>query len=684
MSRFPKDAAFRRLNHATIKARQLAINVLNTGTVRGYASTHPADFSNYVARQGGRQDSGFPDVWRTDRELRPNKPAKIAVVLNCFYPDLLEELLDHLRLIPVSFDLFVTNVSATELHIPSALGNMRHHAVVTCENHGRDIFPMIQLVNSGILDPYEIILKVHTKKSPWRQEHTDLAGSGSQWRNEFLDALLPSTKTIQDILAAFGEDPHLGLVTAPGNVVGADFWGGDQRIAEELLRRLELGLNPSSLSFPAGSMYWCRGFVLQGLRSLNLISDDFDEEAGQIDGTTAHAVERLIGILSREAGLRLATTDQLEHGLGQSQPGLVERYETGFLPTSRATVLPFYLPQFHPSPQNDRWWGKGFTEWTNVASAVPAYRGHYQPKIPTDLGFYDLRIEDVRRQQAALAREHGIPGFMYYYYWFSGERLLNQPIESLAASDTDMPFCLMWANENWTRRWDGRSQDVLIGQDYDRVPAENFIDDVMEFLLDPRYIRVDDKAVLAVYRPGQMSNFGSVAREWRRRAREAGVGEILLLSVSVSQDFDAIDTDAQSAVDGTLEFPPHDLPWVAGPAAKVGFDSRWRGNFMSYQATAEASITRARQMGEAEYPGVMVAFDNTARRQWRPDVWYGSNPYTFHRWLNAQVDSLMTRPRESRVVFVNAWNEWAEGAILEPTTRFGRTFLLAVRDVVRA
>jgi len=273
---------------------------------------------------------------------------------------------------------------------------------------------------------------------------------------------------------------------------------------------------------------------------------------------------------------------------------------------------------------------------------------------------------------------------MYYYYWFSGERLLNLPIESLKASGIKQPFCLMWANENWTRRWDGRSEDILVGQDYDKVPAEEFIDDVMEFLLDHRYMRVDGKAVLAVYRPGQMSDFGSVAREWRRRAREAGVGELLLLSVAVAEEFGAIDASASEEVDGTLEFPPHNLPWVAGPAMKAGLDNRMRGNFMSYQATADASITHAREMSDDEYPGVMVNFDNTARRQWKPDIWYGSNPYTFHRWLGAHLDSLTVRPRSQRLLFINAWNEWAEGAILEPTTRFGRTFLLAVRSAVRS
>jgi len=684
LRKLTKHGAIRRLDYVGVRARQAGINLLTSGNLRGTRAVHPADFVNYVDRQGGRQDSGFPDRWRIDDRLHFADPARVGVILNCFYPDLLDELLARLTFIPVPFDLFVTNVSGAPVQLPQAVGNMRHGVVMDCENHGRDILPMLELVNAGVLDPYSLILKVHTKKSPWREEHSALQGDGSEWRTSLIDSLLPSTEGISDIIAAFGNDPHLGVVTAPGSIAGTDFWGGDRRIVEQLLRRLELELDPEVLRFPAGSMYWCRGFVLQGLRSLNLIADDFDSEAGQVDGTTAHAVERIIGLLTEEAGLILATSDDVESGLAAKEPSLLERYIPNAGLARRATVLPFYLPQFHPSPYNDAWWGEGFTEWTNVASAIPMYRGHYQPKIPTDLGFYDLRLDAVRREQVHLANAHGIAGFMYYYYWFSGERVLNTPIENLLSSKDDAPFCLMWANENWTRRWDGRSQDILIGQDYDKVPAEDFIDDVMEFLLDPRYIRVDGKALIAVYRPGQMSDFAQVASEWRRRAREAGVGELLLLSVAVASEFDALAPSAVAAVDGFLEFPPHNLPWVAGPAASVGFDKRWRGNFMSYRATAEASITQAREMDDSVFPGAMVNFDNTARRQWRPDVWYGTNPYTFRRWVGAQIDSLMVRPPESRLLFINAWNEWAEGAILEPTTRFGRTYLQAIRDAVLA
>ena len=175
-----------------------------------------------------------------------------------------------------------------------------------------------------------------------------------------------------------------------------------------------------------------------------------------------------------------------------------------------------------PIPENDHWWGTGFTEWTNVTTARPVYRGHHQPKLPTDLGFYDLRLPAAVELQAALAEAAGIDGFMYYHYWFAGQQLLAEPIMARLEGDLPLPFCLMWANENWTRRWDGRDTDVLIGQHYDEVPATSFLDDVLPILRDPRYLRIDGRAVLAVYRPGQIPDLPDVVeRGARSRDRTA-------------------------------------------------------------------------------------------------------------------------------------------------------------------
>jgi lipopolysaccharide biosynthesis protein len=643
-----------------------------------------ADFDTWLKRGAGRRLASFPDVWRPRMDIPIAEPSRVAVLLHVFYPDLVAELLEELAAIPVSFDLIATNATGEPLAIDtSVLPRVANVVILDVDNHGRDIWPMVQVVNAGLLDPYDLVLKVHTKRSAWRESHDGLAGTGSAWRREFLDSLLGSTENVTQILEEFARNPDLGVVTADGNLLGPEFWGGDHHIVNELLRRIELHPDPAELQFPAGSFYWIRGFVLQGLRALCLSAPDFELEAGQIDATTAHAIERSIGILSDEAGLRQITVSQVHRS--PREETYWSRYEPDAPRSARATALPFYLPQFHAIPENDRWWGPGFTEWTNVTSASPIYRGHFQPRLPADLGFYDLRLDEVRTAQMEMASAYGISGFMYYYYWFAGRRLLSTPIEKLLASDVPKNFCLMWANENWTRRWDGRTSDVLIGQDYDVVPATEFIDDIMPFLLDDRYLRIDGRAVLAVYRIAQIPDYVSVLKHWRDKALAEGAGELAIISVDVAKEFDGLDIDiADAGLDGTLGFPPHNTRWVGATYAGLRTDPKFLGNVLSYESVVDDAQLSLHNTSPGEYPGVMVAFDNTARRGLKSDIWYGSNPYTFRRWFAAAVSAVADRAPSERLVFINAWNEWAEGAVLEPSSRFGRTYLQAVRDVLYA
>ncbi|GAB3444438.1 glycoside hydrolase family 99-like domain-containing protein [Phycicoccus ginsengisoli] len=640
----------------------------------------PADFEEWLGRVRGRAASGFPETWKVRRDLPVDAPVRVGVAMHVYFTELVPELLDELATLPVEFDLYMTNASGETLDLDvAALPRLCNLRVFDVDNHGRDILPLVQLVNAGLLDPYEIVLKVHTKKSVWREGH-ELTGTGEQWRRELLDGLLGSPGNVERILGAFATAPDLGMVSSDGSVLGPEFWGDNQAAAATLLRRIELGLDDQHLRFAAGSMYWCRGFVLQGLRALNLTAADFEPEGGQVNATTAHALERVLGLLVRESGQRVVEAGVLD---APDDPTAYTRYAAQAPREPNARVVPFYLPQFHPIEENNRWWGEGFTEWTNVARAQPVYHGHHQPKISTDMGFYDLRLDRIREQQADLARRHGLHGFMYYYYWFAGRRLLEKPIEALAAGGPDFPFSIMWANENWTRRWDGRSDDILIGQDYDRVPAEDFIDDVMDLLKDPRYMRVNGRCLLSVYRPGQMDNFPDVVEEWRRRAGEHGI-ELHVVSVDVAHEFDALSgSAADNGLDGLMGFPPHNHLWSWIPHEGLHVNPSFRGNLLSYQAMVKDAEARLRSGPEEQYfPGVMVTFDNTARRQWAGDVWFGANPYTFRRWLAQAVSAVSDRPADERVVFVNAWNEWAEGAVLEPNDRHGSTYLLAVRDVV--
>ncbi len=654
--------------------------------LRGHATRSDLDnthgsYRQFLDRTNGRYEADYPSEWN-HWTLPFEDSARVAAVIHVYYPDLLPEIIDHLARVPVPLDVYVTNASKTPIGEEDFLvGNVANAVVLPVENHGRDIAPLLYLINAGYLDPYDLVLKVHTKKSPWREEHAELSGSGEQWRESLLSSLAGSEEQIREILNAFAGQSRLGAVGAPGSILGADFWGGDEAMVGELGKRLGLQFPHDSLEFISGSMYWIRGFLLQGLRGLCVHYHDFPPEKGQVDGTTAHAIERLLGLVTLEAGLCSRETTEIE---GQRDNEGWRRFLPSTALKPNARYVPFYLPQFHPSGINDQWWGEGFTEWFNVTQARPVFEGHTQPLIPGRLGFYDLRMDNVREEQSILESYAGVAGLMYYYYWFSGERVLSHPIERLRAqADLDQPYCLMWANENWTRAWDGNEDDVLLSQRYDEVPAEDFVDDIMEFLLDPRYMRIDGAAIVAVYRPAQMPNFKSVSDTWRERARSTGVGELCILSVDVTKNFDGLETEelAEHGLDGHLGFPPHGVEWPRATSEEAKPDHRFRGHLVSYRRMSQVAVSQALKTDATGFPGVMVNFDNTARKRWNADIWYGSNPYTFSRWLRDVTESLYDRPWERRVVFINAWNEWAESAVLEPTQRWGSSYLQAVRNV---
>jgi lipopolysaccharide biosynthesis protein len=657
--------------YARLRERRHAARATRAGST----PSGPASLGPWLDRLPDHRRLALSEDW-LPYAYRVDAP-RVAVVVHVFFPDLLAQILDALASIPAPFDLIVTNASGTRLDVrcPPA----RRVRVLEVENHGRDIWPLLQVVNAGLLDPYEIVLKVHTKRSEWRQGH-QLAGSGGDWRNGLLKDLVGSSEQVLAILGSFARDPRLGMVTSDDSVLGPEYWGGNELTTRELARRLELDVPEDQLRFAAGSMYWTRGFVLQGLRALNASRHDFEEEAGQVNATTAHAVERLLGVLVGEAGLRIAGVSSTAGRDVTGEPP----YAGPVAPDVR--IVPFYLPQFHPVPENDRWWGKGFTEWTNVTSARPVFLGHHQPKLPTTTGFYDLRLPESVALQNELARSAGIHGFMYYHYWFAGRSILERPLQDRLKSDDPTPFCIMWANENWTRRWDGRSENILLGQDYEHVDSSQFLQDVLPFLLDPRYLRVDDKPVLAVYRPRQIPDLLQTVTQWRRIAEDAGLADLLLLSVDVDQEFDGLSDDVRRyGFDGTLGFPPHRTTWPPQKPRPPDVDYRFHGNILSYEKTVDEQVAGLPRFQDADaYPGVMVTFDNTARRQWSSDIWYGSNPYTFHRWLAAAIAQVMPREPEHRLVFINAWNEWAEGAVLEPQDRVGSAYLLAVRNAIDA
>jgi SAM-dependent methyltransferase len=351
-------------------------------------------------------------------------------------------------------------------------------------------------------------------------------------------------------------------------------------------------------------------------------------------------------------------------------------------PATPVRLIAFYLPQFHPIPENDQWWGKGFTEWTNVTRAVPQFEGHYQPHLPGELGFYDLRVPEILRRQAALATEYGLGGFCFYFYWFGGKTLLEAPLaQFLADPELKLPFCVCWANENWTRRWDGREGLTLIAQQHSAEDDIGFIAHLAHYLRDERYIRVNGKPLIVVYRPGLLPDARATAGRWREWCRANGIGEIHL---AYTHSFDS-GSPAQFGFDAAIEFPPNNShpPVITGRIARI--NPEFRGVVYDWRIFVE----RSRSYPPAAYPlyrAVCPSWDNEARRPGRGTVFANSNPDLFREWLiNASRETIRRIPDpDERLVFVNAWNEWAEGAHLEPDRRYGYAWLQATRDALAA
>ncbi len=364
----------------------------------------------------------------------------------------------------------------------------------------------------------------------------------------------------------------------------------------------------------------------------------------------------------------------------RNEQKLMERWGEKIDADNQVRVVAFYLPQFHTVPENDRWWGAGFTEWKNVQRALPNYTSHYQPHRPGELGYYDLSNPETMEAQAALARLYGVHGFCYYYYSFSGRRMLEKPVDQmLERGSPDVPFCLCWANENWTRTWDGGDKSVLLAQNYRPEDDIVIIEDLVRYLKAPSYIRINGKPLLAIYRPQLLPDAKRTAETWRRVCREKGVGEIYLAMVEVFEHARNQPDPKTWGFDASIEFPPTGMGEPVTPPGDL-VNSRFKGMVCDYRRMVQSYMQKP-VPGFTRFRGVTPSWDNTARRQDDSYSFHHATPGAFQAWLEAVIDQTRDQNQgDERIVFVNAWNEWAEGAHLEPDERFGRGWLEAVRN----
>jgi lipopolysaccharide biosynthesis protein len=625
--------------------------------------------SEYRALMGEERDTEVSeaDIFSIKQHAVLNQT---AVVCHIFYSDLYGEISTVLRRIPDA-DIYISLVEGHSDDLRAQiLEDFPNSFVQVFKNHGRDIYPFYKFVESGKLFEYEAVLKLHGKAS--KNSAEEYAFDGEAWRREIFNELAPK-KDIEGLIAAFIGSKNDGMLSANDYIFGEEHLGANEESLEMLCGILGMKFDREKLIFAGGSMFWVKPWLLRHVSALGLSANDFPVEPLPVDGSLAHALERFLGVLVDKAGCRVSSPKQL----------LEQKAATDV--TGKVDVIAFYLPQFHPIKENDIWWGKGFTEWRNVARAKPMFDMHRQPRIPEELGYYDLRMPDVQVKQASLAQDYGLSAFCFYHYWFSGEQLLTDPIDSFCENpDIDLKFLLCWANENWTRSWDGMNKDVLKEQLYEDGWGRDYARSILKYIGSDCYYRRNGLPVLLIYNVSAIPECKMAMQDIRSFLIEEGIGQIEIIAVW----FYGVELDANLyGVDGFSEFSPHRLDFSGIDQNKVKqLNSEFKGNIYDYEAVAESKIRKIRA-GENESLslGVMCGWDNTARRMEKSDIFYGSSPAVFRHWLNESYNYSLSKSSESNteLIFINAWNEWAEGTYLEPDTVYGRAYLEAVKSVIK-
>ncbi len=350
----------------------------------------------------------------------------------------------------------------------------------------------------------------------------------------------------------------------------------------------------------------------------------------------------------------------------------------------KVRAIAYYLPQFHPIPENDEWWGRGFTEWTNVAKAKRLFPGHYQPHVPADLGFYDLRVPETRMAQAQMANQYGIEGFCYYHYWFgNGKRLLERPFnEVLSSGEPNFPFCLCWANETWTGKWHGSPDRILIEQTYLPGDDERHFYQLIEAFSDRRYMRIDEKPIFLVYRPGNLPAPRKTTDCWRELARRNGFKDLYLVGVANGSWRPA--EDGFDASTPSIDWHPEAMGQMKGTRRIRGFLRQIAGfpkDIYSYRK-ASPYFMAPEASRSSVHPCVVPNWDNSPRCGKDGFILHRSTPELFRQHLRQTVQQIMHKPYESRIIFVKSWNEWAEGNHLEPDLKYGRSYLQVLKEEI--
>lgn len=611
---------------------------------------------------------------------------RIAVHLHLFYLDLLDEFLERLRLIPQEFDLFISiasnkDVERVEQQVLAARTNAQKVIIEPVPNRGRNFAPLIVQFGER-LAKYDVVGHFHSKKSPHNEKLAD-------WCSQILNDLLGRPNDTSARICYYFEQLAAGakFIYPAGRlefIKDPNGWDDNYEKSRLLLERftdISIDTYPK-VEFPEGAMWWARGDALHKLLTLPLEFNDFEAEPIGTDASLSHALERIVFVLSADQPGSLL---RVEHGDSVTDYSWYETQQdfSDKIVHSDIKVLSYYLPQFHYTPENNEWHGANFTEWTKVRAANPLFFDHYQQHIPhKDIGYYLLDKPETLKRQLEQMRQAGVHGQIFYHYWFTGRMILEKPAQMLLANkDIDMPFCFCWANENWTRRWDGNESEILLGQDYSAEDAKGFIQYLIQFFKDERYIRVDDRPVLMVYRPSSIPNPKEYQEVWAQECKAAGlkapyVVAVLTRGANSPDDF---------GMDAGTERALHD--WTAGnaPEIKHGLHAYRpiNGTVIHYRDVSNYYMRQQEAKNFTYFRNLVPQWDNTARYGSEAYVVHGSTPQMFQDWFENMVEySQKHLPADRRFVIINAWNEWAEGAHLEPDNRYGYSYLNSIGRVL--
>lgn len=523
------------------------------------------------------------------------------------------------------------------------------------------------------LSEYDIVGHFHTC--------SDLdASDSSEWLKDALELIWKEpSKDIEQkrLFELFDKDAK---VVYPENtlnmIVDPTGWYESKEHAQTAFANIIMNIESfDAIDTPQSGLFWANGTALKNLLSVNIKEQSQKFESNDL-------LRRLLLLFAVEAdgkAYRIHKDDSLlDYRFYEEQ-----RDYSSQVINSDIKVLSYYLPQFHPIAENDEWHGKGFTEWTKVRAANPLFEGHFKQHIPhKDIGYYLLDSPAILQKQADMMKKSGVYGQIFYHYWFSGKLILEEPAKMLLEhKEIDMPFCFCWANENWTRRWDGDDEDVLLGQVYSREDARAFIQYLIPFFQDSRHITVEGRPVLYIYRPASVPDMAEYLDIWAQECASVGLPKPYMVSVLTRGATNPNDFLMDAGTERIL----HD--WTDGAVADIAEQlheyKELNAHILPYDKVSSFYMEQKEHKSFTYFRAIIATWDNTARYGKDAYIVHDSTPYLFGQWLETLVAyARETLNKEERFIVVNAWNEWAEGAHLEPDTHYGYSYLNSIGRVL--